>query len=100
MTWDKTRVRKQEKMLSCILKNQMVIMQAIQSHLLTYEHTAQYGKYYMDKLGERITDTAGILQTPRKKKRENCPNRTWTGACRGMCALCDAVSDEECLLEK
>lgn len=100
MAWNKINVQKQEKMLLCILKNQMIIMQAIQSQLSTYEHTARYGRYYTDKLGKRIADTAGILQMPRKKNRENCPNRIWTGSCREMCALCDAVNDEDCLLEK
>ena len=75
-------------------------MQAIQSQLLTYEHTSRYGQYYINKLGKGITDTADILQMPRKKKRENCPHRIWTGTCSIMCALCDAVNDAECLLEK
>ena len=100
MGWNKTSVRDHEKMLSCILKNQMLIMQAVQSQLHTYEHTSQYGSYYNDKLAKGINDTANILHIPRKKSRENCSHKMWYGTCSPICALCDAVDDEECLLNK
>ena len=64
MCWSKARTRKQEKMLSCILKNQMIIM-----HM------------------------------PRKKNRENCPDRWCDRICWPNCALCETVDDEECLLD-
>lgn len=100
MGWNKTSVRDYKKMISCVLKNQMLIMEAVQSQLQTYEHTSRYGSYYKDKLAKGINDTANILHMPRKKRRENCPNKIWTGACSRICALCDAISDEECLLDK
>lgn len=99
MGWNKAGVRDREKMLSCILKNQMLIMQVMQTQVKTYEHTSRFGSYYSDKLSAGINDTADILHMHRKK-RENCPHKTWYGSCEGTCALCDAVSDEECLLEK
>ncbi len=100
MAWNKTKMRNQEKMLSSILKNQMIIMQVIQSQLSTYEHTSRYGKYYIDKLGQGINETANILHMPRKINRKNCPYKTWHGSCFGMHVLCDAVNDEECSLNK
>lgn len=100
MGWNKIIVRKHEKMLSCVLKNQVLIMQTLQTFLKTYEHTSRYGGYYSDKLDKGINDTANILHIPRKKNRENCPYKTWYGACSGICALCNAVNDEECLLNR
>lgn len=100
MGWNKTSVRDYKKMISCVLKNQMLIMEAVQSQLQTYEHTSRYGSYYKDRLSKGINDTANILHIPRKKNRKNCPHKIWSGACIRVCALCDAVDDEECLLDK
>ncbi len=100
MGWNKINVWEHEKMLSCVLKNQMLIMQTLQTFLKTYEHTSRYGGYYSDKLAKGISDTANILHMPRKKNRDNCPHKTWHGSCFEICALCDAVNDEECLLNK
>ena len=98
MCWNKSRARKQEKMLSCILKNQMLIMQTLQTELATYEHTSRYGSYYIDKIYKGINDTADILQIPIKKNREDCPHR-WESSCFPKCALCKTVDDNECLLD-
>ena len=99
MCWSKARTRKQEKMLSCILKNQMLIMQTMQTGLVTYEHTSRYGSYYRDKLIKGVNNTADILQIPRKKNREDCPHRMWDITCLSKCALCETVDDNECLLD-
>lgn len=100
MGWNKAGVRDRERMLSCILKNQMLIMQVMQTQVKTYEHTSRFGSYYSDKLSAGINDTADILHMRRKKSRGNCPYKIWNGMCRRTCALCDAVNDEECLLDK
>lgn len=100
MGWNRAKGRKQEKMLSCILKNQMFIMQTMQTQLLTYEHTSRYGLYYSNKLSKGIDATTDILQIPKKKKRENCPHRMWEITCFPNCALCETVDDNECLLKE
>lgn len=101
MGWNRARGRKQEKMLSCILKNQMLIMQTMQTQLQTYEHTSRYGGYYSNKISKGINDTADILQIPRKKNRENCPHRMPNDiTCWPNCALCETVDDNECLLDE
>ena len=41
-------------MLSCIMQNQIVMMEVMQKLLETYPHTARYGSDYMDKLQERM----------------------------------------------
>ena len=100
MGWNKASTRKQEKMLSCMLNNQMLIMQTIQTQLMTYEHTSRYGRYYSNKISKGINDTANILQVPRRKNRENCHHRMWGTTCFPKCALCETVDDNECLLDK
>ena len=57
MGWEKRKMLNQNRMLSCILKNQITLMEVTQKQLETYEHTARFGSDYMDKLQERIEDT-------------------------------------------
>lgn len=67
MGWNRADMRDRKKMLSCILKNQMLIMQVMQTQVKTYEHTSRFGRYYSDKLSAGINDTADILHMHRKK---------------------------------
>lgn len=51
---------KQAKILLCILKNQIAIMEAVKM-LFPYEHFAIYGDEYTDKLEKRIKSSKNIL---------------------------------------
>lgn len=60
MGWKKRKILNQEKMILCILKNQIVLMEATQKQLETLEHTAKYGSDYINKLQKRIDETRKI----------------------------------------
>ena len=50
----------QRKMLSCIIKNQIVIMETLK-YSLPYEHLAIHGDEYPNKLKDRIAASKNIL---------------------------------------
>ena len=57
---NKKFVAKQAKILLCILKNQIAMMEAVKM-LFPYKHFAIYGDKYVDKLEERIKSSKNIL---------------------------------------
>ena len=56
--WDKRKERERDRKLDCILKNQIVIMEALAKVHYPYEHMARYGKKYIKPLEERAERTA------------------------------------------
>lgn len=53
-------ISKQRKMLLCIIKNQIVMMQTIKI-LLSHEHFMIYGNRYKNKIKGRIAASKNIL---------------------------------------
>lgn len=51
---DKRIQAKCVRMLSCIIQNQIVMMEVMETQIETYQHTARYGLDYVRKLQDRI----------------------------------------------
>lgn len=57
---NKRMILNQKKMISCIIENQIVIMETLK-YSLPYEHLAIHGDTYRNKLKDRIAASENIL---------------------------------------